>query len=82
MCDRGGEEEGLRNFEYLFPLGSILTSGVEYTCQLRVREEVSLAVLSEARGLPPRSRCSVHASVCVLKISYCIFYSSYVLYLN
>ena len=43
-------------------------------------EKVSLAVQGEARDLPPRARCLVHASSqCIIGI---YFYSSYVLYLN
>ena len=62
------KKRSLRSLEHLFLWKHILTPEAGCLSCLRVREWVSLAVLGKARGLPPRLRCSVHASFCVLKI--------------
>ena len=50
MCNRRGGEEGLRNFE---------PSSLEAHLPIKVENTYCLRVQSEARDLPPKSRCAL-----------------------
>ena len=67
MCSK--KKRSLRSLEHLFLWKHILTSGAGCLRRLRVHGRVGFTRgMCQARGLLPRSPCSVLASFCALKI--------------